>query len=376
MRLAVLNLTATGMSGGYRKYLQNILPHLAADTRIQALLCGSLASLHVERWIPADEKIRFVDCRPFSPFGRRLGGELEQILTSFRPDVIFVPTARVVHFNDVPVVAMIQNMAPLCSWEWYGWAQWPRLAAQRLETHRAVRQAKGVIAISDFVRQFLLKDWHIAAEKIVPIYFGAPLPSLNLVRPSQLPAEWGDFVFTAGSLEPYRGLEDVIICAEHFRKNLGRPLWVAIAGSARNSMRAYELRLKALADKAGVAADLCWVGQLSHEEMTWCYRNCSAFIMTSRVEACPNIVLEAMACGSVSIAAANAPLPEFFAETALYYEPGNGTMLARQVQDVFSWDKTRRSRISAAIYERSRQFRWKTAAEKTVDFMERILKSR
>jgi glycosyltransferase involved in cell wall biosynthesis len=244
-----------------------------------------------------------------------------------------------------------------------------------METFRAVRRADGIIAISDFVRQFLLKDWGIASEKIFPINFGAPSPAADPVRPVRLPPGWTDFIFTAGSIEPYRCLEDVIRAVEHSRTNLGRPLRVAIAGSARKSMQPYELRLKAMAERAGVKNDLCWTGQLSSAEMTWCYRSCSAFVMTSRTEASPSTVLEAMACGSVCIAADNAPLPEFFAETAQYYEPGDAEMLARKVTDVLSWDAEKRARVSAGACERSRQFTWETAAGKTVDLLERFSKA-
>jgi glycosyltransferase involved in cell wall biosynthesis len=137
-------------------------------------------------------------------------------------------------------------------------------------------------------------------------------------------------------------------------------------------MRPYERRLKALAEKAGVSSDLCWTGQLSSAEMTWCYRKCSAFVMTSRIEACPNTVLEAMACGSVCIAADNAPLPELFSETALYYTPGDGGMLAARIKEVFSWDAAKREEVSAAAYERSHKFNWETAAKETLDLFERV----
>lgn len=376
MRLAVLNLTASGISGGYRTYLQNIVPRLAADSRVQSLLCCSPVSLRAEEWIPPSKNTLFSDCPPFSPLRRSLDRKLDRLLSSFCPDVIFVPTARTVRFRGVPVVTMIQNMAPLSSWRPYGLSEWPRLAVQRLETFRAVRQAEGVIAISDFVRQFLLKEWGVSDEKIAPIYFGAPAPSAAPIRPAQLPSECREFIFTAGSIEPYRGLEDVIHCAEYSRKKLGNPLRIAIAGSARKNMLSYEASLQDMAKKAGVSSDVCWTGQLSSAEMAWCYGNCSAFVMTSRVEACPNIVLEAMACGAVSIAADNPPLPELFSNAALYYAPGDGEMLAARIRDVLSWSSIKRVEVSAGARARSRNFDWDVAANKTADVFARISKSK
>jgi len=37
MRVAVVNLTAGGLSGGYRKYLARLMPLLAADSRVTRL---------------------------------------------------------------------------------------------------------------------------------------------------------------------------------------------------------------------------------------------------------------------------------------------------------------------------------------------------
>ena len=372
MRVALINPTGGGISGGYKNYLTNILPLIAADGRVESLLCVSPASLRVPEWLPRIKNLQFADCPPFRIFDLSLGRELHRILSSFDPDVILVPTARVVRFRDVPVITMIQNMAPLVGWEWYGLPEKPRLAAQWLETRRAVRQADAVIAISDFVRQFLVNKWRVSPGKVSYICFGAPLPASAPVRPAPIPAECGNFIFTAGSIEPYRGLEDLINCAEYLRTSQKHPLKVVIAGSARGTMKSYERHLKTMSERAGVSADLCWIGQLTKEEMTWCYGNCLAFAMTSRVEAAPNTVLEAMACGAVSIAADNAPLPEFFAETALYYKPGDSKALAARINEVACWDTVKRDKNSSAARKLSGKFNWGTAAKRTLDLLESL----
>lgn len=374
MKLAIINQTGGGISGGYKNYLQSILPRIAADPRVSSILCISPRSTGIEELVGPDKKIRFEACATFRPLSGGVDREMDKVLSSYLPDIIFVPTARVARFRQVPVVTMVQNMAPLVSWEWYGLWQKFKLLVQRYETHRAVREADKIITISGFVRQFLLEKWGVQAEKIEPIYFGTPLAEEKAVRPDTLPAEWKTFVFTAGSIEPYRSLEDIIKCAEYSRKTLGIPLRIVIAGQAKDDMHQYELHLKDLAQKAGVTPDLCWAGQISAEKMTWCYKNCSAFIMTSRVEAGPNTVLESMNCGAVCVAADNAPLPEFYGKAALYYKPGDGEMLAARLSEVLFWDKEKREQVSAAAYARSCEFTWEKSAAKTVDLFERLLK--
>ncbi|HAH30739.1 MAG TPA: hypothetical protein DCL44_00310 [Elusimicrobia bacterium] len=373
MKLAILNLTGGGISGGYKNYLRNILPYLAADNRLESLFCVSPVSMGVESLVSASDKIRFASCAPFKPFRNGVDKETARLLSSYGPDAIFVPTARVARFRNVPVVTMIQNMAPLAAWEWYGLWQKFKLLVQKYETYKAVCQAEKVIAISGYVRRFISEKWGIADEKIDSIYFGTPLPAENPVRPPNLPEDWRDFIFTAGSIEPYRCLEDVIKCAEYCRKKLAVPVRIVIAGQAKQDMHKYERYIKNMALKAGVAPDLCWVGQIPEAEMTWCYRNCSAFIMTSRVEAGPTTVLEAMSCGAICVAADNAPLPEFFGNAAVYYRPGDIQMLVFRIREVLSWDAEKRKKVSAAAYARSCEFTWKKSAEKTIDLLERIL---
>lgn len=372
MKLAILNLTGGGISGGYQNYLQNILPRLTADRRIESVLCVSPASLGVEALVPANDKIRFANCAPFRPFRNGVDAETERLLSSYGPDVIFVPTARTARFRNVPVVTMIQNMAPLVSWKWYGLRQKINLLAQMYEAYRAVRSAVKVIAISEFVKNYLATRWSTSDDKIVPIYFGVPLHSSNARRPKIIPAEWINFVFSAGSIEPYRSYEDIVRCAEFSRKSLNTPLKIVVAGTSRSGMKNYEIHLKDMAEKAGVAADICWAGQLPHEEMTWCYGNCAVFVMTSRVEAGPNTVLEAMACGAVCIAADNQPLPEFFADAAKYYSPGDAESLATKIQEVLALDSTGRARLSTASIARAGKFTWEETTARTIKLFSEV----
>ncbi|MDA8130462.1 MAG: glycosyltransferase [Elusimicrobia bacterium] len=375
MKLAILNLTGGGISGGYKNYLQSMLPRLAADPRITSVLCVAPGSLGAEELATAGPKLRFVECAPFRPFHNGVDRAMEELLSSYAPDLIFVPTARVAKFRDVPVVSMIQNMAPLVSWEWYGPWQKLKLWVQRAETFRAVAQAEKIISISGFVHDFLRGAWAVPEAKIAPVYFGTPVPAANPRRPSNLPADWTSFLFTAGSVEPYRSLEDVIECAEYFRKDLGSPVKIVVAGRAKADMRRYEAHLKRMAEKAGVAADLCWAGQISAEEMTWCYRNCLAFLMTSRVEAGPTTVLESMSCGAVCVAADNPPLPEFYGAAAVYYTPGDGRMLAARIREVLAWEAGKLSVLSSAAHARSREFTWEKTVDKTIELFQEVLRN-
>jgi len=370
MKVAILNLTGSGISGGYKKYLQNILPLLAADARVAAVLCASPAGFRIEEWAAGHEKLKFTECRPFRFLRHRPDAALEKELSAFAPDVIFVPISRHIRFRGVPSVVMIQNMAPLTAGAWSGLKECAGLAAQWFETRLAVRKAAKVIVMSDFVRRFLAEHWGVPGAKVRLIYFGNSRPAADPRRPSAIPAEgWDDFLFTAGSVEQYRGLEDLILCAARARAAAGRPLKIVIGGSARKGMEPYQARLKVLADKAGVSGDLCWAGQLSPQEMSWCYGACSAFIMTSRVESFPVIALEALAHGCQCVSTDAPPLPEAFGGSAVYYPPGDHAALAAKIFEVLDRTPDEKRAALEKVRARNAEFSWAATAAQTIEVL-------
>ncbi len=113
MRIAIINLTLGGMSGGYRTYLRKILPGLAAHRDVEAVLCAAPSSLGVREWFDALPNVAFADSGRVRLLRHGPRHRLRAELDRFRPDVIFVPLARRFCFRDIPVVNMVQGMEPL-----------------------------------------------------------------------------------------------------------------------------------------------------------------------------------------------------------------------------------------------------------------------
>jgi glycosyltransferase involved in cell wall biosynthesis len=170
-------------------------------------------------------------------------------------------------------------------------------------------------------------------------------------------------VFTAGSIRPARGLEDLVRALAH----LGdlRPL-LLVAGQPDPRMGRYAARLKRLAMSLGVADSIRWLGPLSARQMSWCYFHASALVMTSRVEACPNTALEALSHGCASVSTDEPPMPEIFSNAARYYRAGDSDALAVQLRAVLSGGPMQRSASSSAALARARQFSWEHTARDTV----------
>jgi glycogen(starch) synthase len=282
-----------------------------------------------------------------------------------QPDVVFLPTARWIQIDGVPSVVMVRNMEPLTvPFDGNTWVESLRNLARARVAGAACRRASRVIAVSQHVRRFLLHSWHVPPERVGVVYHGiSPAGPGPGSRPVALEGR-SRFLFTAGSIRPARGLEDAIAALPAvLRQNPGQSL--VIAGAADASGKPYAARMVRLARDLGVDGAVTWAGQLTPEEMAWAYHHCDAFIVTSRVEACPNVALEAMSHGARIVSTSQDPMPEFFGQAAAYYTPRDPGELAAHVNALLSSPDHAALRAAEGA-SRAATFTWERTADHTI----------
>ncbi len=364
MYVALANLTNGGLSGGSRKYLEVLAPLLANHPAISRLDLfvppQAVDALHKstrldwESWMSNDVARGF----------RGLRTELRKR----RPDVVFVPSARWLDCGSPPVVAMVRNMEPLVvPFAGNPWLETLRTLARRWVARRACRKADRIIAVSNFVKDYLVHDWRLPADKVATVYHGIDLPGGD--DEHRCPAALGEltrpFLFTAGSVRPYRGLEDAVGAMPGIVQRCG-DVSLVIGGETEPAMQPYRNRLQRQAEALGCADRIVWCGKLSQPEMAWCFRQCQAFVMTSRVEACPNTVLEALSHSCISVSTNCPPMPEMYGETAFFYAAGDSDQLGTQVQAALGLDVAQRYALQTAAHRRAAEFSWQRTMENTV----------
>jgi|SRR3989304_7128114 len=363
MRIAIINLTAGGISGGYKKYLLNIIPRMVNDVNVKSILCASPASLKVQDWFEPYDNVKFMDCLPFRIFGYN-DKTLRQELEKFSPEVIFIPMERYLSFKNVPVVNMVQNMLPLVSISNNTLKERLRNFVQKGIAERAVKRSQRVIAVSNFVKEYISSEWSLSPKQIGLVYHGIDFDEVVAERPDMIPRNW-HFLFTAGSIDPYRGLEDIFLAMKLLAEQ-SIDIRLVIAGEVRPAMLSYWERLNKMIQSLDIFPNVHWAGKLREKEMLWCYQNCQAFIMSSRVEACPNIVLESLSNGCIPISANNPPLPEFYGDAAIYYTSNDEKSLAEAVLHMLNIGEGQRRSISEKAKQRASKFSWDKTVERTI----------
>ena len=220
MRLTILNKTAGGISGGYRKYLQEVVPRIASSEAVSAVQLLAPAAWRPETWIPLDE-LSSVLLYKASRLAR-VPTSASRFVREFEPDVIFIPAERSFALGTVPVVNMLRNIEPFTpSIRGRSVLESLLLLGRRLDARRALSGAVRTIVPTEYVRQHLVTHEGIRAQQLVPIHFGVVGSGspLRPARPRNLaPDVERGFLFTAGSVRPARGLED----AHHGHARLGR----------------------------------------------------------------------------------------------------------------------------------------------------------
>jgi glycosyltransferase involved in cell wall biosynthesis len=345
---------------------------------VDALLCVSPEGNDVSAWFGTPPDAEYCTCNPLmlSHLIHKPDRKLAACLIGFAPDVIFMPVERYIRFNGVPVVNMVRNMEPFMpSRKGDPTLERFKRVIQRKLTYNSIMCANRTIAVSAFVKDYLISELHIPANKVSQIYHGIDhQPNAGCRRPPTIPIGWDDnFLFTCGSIRPARGLEDVIEALGELRAQKPE-LNLVIAGQTVQGMRRYRQHLEKIIASTGLAESVCWAGHLSDSEVNWCFDNCRTFVMSSRIEACPNIALEAMAHGAVSIAADNPPLPEFFSECAVYYEAGNARSLAEGIINRMALNSYEHMGISQQSRKRSSIFSWDLTAELTVTILAQVMR--
>jgi glycosyltransferase involved in cell wall biosynthesis len=367
MRIAIVIPMRRGKgSGGFHKHLKAILPLWARSGRVQRLAIVSDEAFFAS---VRDLEVSLEHVTP-----ERSGRKLRWRRAARGFDAAFCPMARPVDIGALPLVTMVRNSEPIQPRDYRASPLWyARLLLLRRECRLACEQAARIIAVSNYVRQRLLQVFRLDASRIDVVHHGHDLGSGCTPRQPKMALPAGErFLFSAGSIVPYRGLEDLIRATARLRRAGQQPLPVVHAGADLLLAADYSRHVRRLAVRLGVADLFFWAGSLSAAEMAWCYRNAVAFVQTSHAEACPNIVLEAMSHGCLIVSTTRQPMPELLGDAALYFDSADTEQLIRHLARLDGLRPEEQAQLREAAVRRVAAFGWEQTASRTLDVLAKV----
>lgn len=301
-RRRVLFLIPTLTGGGAERVVVTLLRHLDRSRFDLALAVIDTRAAVFRAEVPADVEFIDLGCsRVLHAMPRVI-----RLLWRRRPDVVFstlghlnlaLAMLRPVLPNDTRYLARETTVLS------HGLTEYARPQWWARGYRRFYRRFDRVICQSQAMRDDLIENFHVRAKQTTVINnpldldriaqaAAQPLPAEAPAIQRGLPAPGPVHLVTAGRLVPQKGF-DVMIEALALAHNQRLHLTVLGDGSER-------ARLEALACERGLATRVRFAGFQANPYAF--FERADGFVLSSKYEGFPNVVLEALACGTPVLA--------------------------------------------------------------------------
>lgn len=115
-----------------------------------------------------------------------------------------------------------------------------------------------------------------------------------------------------------------------------------------------------------------FLGRVPDDELPLWYNTAAVFAYPSLYEGFGLPVLEAMACGTASLAANTSAFPEVVGEACLLLDPSDEKAWYDALSSVLT-DSEQRQRLSTLGIQQAARFSWQRAAEETARVYDQVL---
>jgi glycosyltransferase involved in cell wall biosynthesis len=246
------------------------------------------------------------------------------------------------------------------------------VATYRALLPRLARSARRIVTVSHFSKVRLAAALCLPEDRIEVVHNGvserfAPAATADIVAAAaRYGVEPGYYFATLSTLEPRKNLALTLKAWAIARTRLPADARLLLLGGVGRSQIFAGGAMPETAD--GVVR----AGFVPDADLPALLGGAIALLYPSRYEGFGLPVLEAMACGTPAIIAANSSLPEVGGDAALYIDPDDAEALARQMC-ALAGERGLRSDLREAGLAQARLFSWDRAAEEMRHILKRDL---
>jgi glycosyltransferase involved in cell wall biosynthesis len=230
----------------------------------------------------------------------------------------------------------------------------------RLVVRTNLNKALAVITPANYWRDYLIKHFHIAPEKIFVTYEAAT-KSL-IIKPKGTPFEilnrYGlskPFIIYTGNLYPHKNVPFLVNAVRRFNLSHEHQLTLALVCGRDDAF------------KRIIETDetVKYLGFVPDEDLALLYSQALALVQPSLIEGFGLIGLEAMSVGLPVISSQATVLPEIYGDAAIYFDPHNEDELLEKISSLFT-DQQLPIDLIAAGRKRVREFSFTKMARQTL----------
>lgn len=173
-------------------------------------------------------------------------------------------------------------------------------------------------------------------------------------------------IFTSDD-DPRKHVDRVVEVIFYLKHKYGVNVKLLVLGKPREE-------LKIIVEKVGLSRDVLFIHNIPLSTLIYAYNSADLMLYLSTFDACPLVVLEAMACGLPVISTPVGSVPVFLRgfEELLVKDWRDIATIAEMIYSLLS-DYEKLNFYSTALRERAQEFSWERVASKTIDVYRKLL---
>ena len=222
-----------------------------------------------------------------------------------------------------------------------------------------------IIAVSDYTRKELLELAPIDPKKISTIYEASDVDNTT---PKKLALPFKKYILYVGQQSDYKNIKR-LGDAHQLLKAKYPDLGLVLAGKKNAAAVTNEQYFATLDYK-----DIHFTDFIADEQLSWLYKNATAYVFPSLMEGFGLPGLEAMSHNTPVISSDATCLPEVYGKAAHYFTPTDVRDIARAIDDVLS-DDTLRKKLIENGQKQLKKYSWHKMAKETYAVYKKILKA-
>jgi glycosyltransferase involved in cell wall biosynthesis len=262
--------------------------------------------------------------------------------------------------SATPVVVTVHDLIPFIYPRLYPWMRRERIVAVRL-----LHRAQAVITVSRQTADDVTRIAHVPDERLHVIHHGVspafhPADATQITATLQRHGITSPYVLAVGTQDPRKRVE--LLMDAFARVDTAAVPLIVLAGHQGG----YLDDCRRAASRYGITSRVVLTGHVSESELVALYSGALSLVTASGYEGFGLPLLEAMACGTPSIACRNSALIEVSGEAGVLVDDGDAGALAATVSRLAPNNSERADVVARGIAHAAR-FTWRRAAEQTLD---------
>jgi glycosyltransferase involved in cell wall biosynthesis len=297
------------------------------------------------------------------------------ILRTNRVDAVYTTQNMAILLSSKPSIIIEQNVEPFFGGQFPNpWHLRARLWLIRMMTEFSLRRSQGIIAISDWEKDFLVERFHLPPEKIIVSYpgvtegFRPPAPGSATLLRERLGLE-PPYILSVTRLAGYGNLLSLARAYVSLVKTGKVTMPLVIPGEVWDAQYIGQVR-KLLTDE-GCTDQVKFIGYVPHQDMPLLFGHATCFVFPSLLEACGTVLIEALACGTPILCCRRRPMSDICGDAAVLFDGEDSDDIADKISEVLS-DPSCREQLSRRAIERATQFSWQQGAEKVYQLFQQL----